>query len=114
MNIKSFTDKVSNKNVTIEFSETIALIDELYIFTPTEFKNGALNNLENQNNGSCKLFAFAKLQNYSKAESLKCFGKFYTEDVLGDPEGDNHQNIRNFMVYGWEGIKFKSEALKER
>ncbi|MDB4335190.1 HopJ type III effector protein, partial [bacterium] len=65
-------------------------------------------------NGSCKLFAFAKLQGFSKEETLTCFGGFYTKDVLGNPTGDDHQNIRNFMVYGWDGIQFQQEALKEK
>jgi hypothetical protein len=34
--------------------------------------------------------------------------------VLENLEGDDHQNIRNFMKYGWEGIQFKNEALQEK
>ena len=114
MDIKTFTAKVANTNTAIDFTETIALIDENFEFTPAEFKNGDLTNLENQNNGSCKIFGFAKLQNYSKEETLKCFGKFYTEDVLQYPEATDHQNIRNFMLYGWEGVEFKSAPLKQK
>ena len=43
------------------FQETIAFIDENYHFTPTAFKNGNQHNNANENNGSCKIFAFAKL-----------------------------------------------------
>jgi hypothetical protein len=42
---------------------------------------------------------------------LSCFGAYYQEDVLGDPDGTNHQNIRNFMKTGWDGIAFYGEAL---
>ena len=90
------------------------VIDALYNFTPTEFKNGNTVNLENQNNGSCKLFAFAKIQKFTKEETLMCFGKFYTQDVLKNPEGDDHQNIRNFINFGWNGIEFKGEALSPK
>jgi hypothetical protein len=31
-----------------------------------------------------------------------CFGAYYREEVLGDLEGTNHQNIRNFMKSGWD------------
>jgi hypothetical protein len=32
---------------------------------------------------------------------------YYFEDVLGNPNGtDHHQNIRNFMKTGWDGIAF--------
>ena len=45
---------------------------------------------------------------------LACFGSYYFEEVLGNPEGSNHQNIRNFMKTGWNGIKFEGEALSEK
>jgi hypothetical protein len=31
-----------------------------------------------------------------------------------DPKGDAHQNIRNFIIYGWEGLKFDSPVLVEK
>ncbi len=112
MNLTTFKQKLATQPQNIEFSETIAVIDNLYSFTPSAFQNGELKNAANENNGSCKLFAFAKLQGFSKEETLACFGKFYTEDVLQNPDGDGHQNIRNFMKTGWEGIAFESEPLK--
>ncbi|GAK84871.1 type III effector HopPmaJ [Vibrio ponticus] len=39
------------------------------------------------------------------------FGDFYRKDVLGNPDGDDHQNIRNFIAHGWNGIKFEGQAL---
>jgi hypothetical protein len=33
------------------------------------------------------------------------------KEILGDP-GTNHQNIRNFMKTGWDGIAFYGEALE--
>jgi len=42
------------------------------------------------------------------------FGDFYRKDVLGDLQGTNHQNIRNFMKTGWEGINFHRESLIEK
>lgn len=114
MTLQSFKEKLANNPIAIEFTETIALIDSLYTFTPTEFKNGNTTNAENQNNGSCKLFAFAQLNNFSKEETLACFGKFYTNDVLKNPTGTDHQNIRNFMIYEWDGIEFNGDVLSEK
>ena len=57
-----------------------------------------------------KLFAFAKDQKLSKQETLNCFGEHY-KNVLDTPEGDNHENIRNFISHGWEGVSFNKEAL---
>jgi hypothetical protein len=63
------------------------------------------------NEGSCKIFAFAQLNDLSVEQTLACFGKYYREDVLENPEGNDHGNIRNFMISGWEGVKFSCEAL---
>ena len=98
----------------IHFKDVIAFIDEHYDFTPTKFTNGNTVNEADQNNGSCKVFSFAKLNALSQEETLALFGDFYRTDVLQNPEGDDHQNIRNFMVSGWDGISFEGEALKRR
>ena len=47
------------------FPETITYIDEKYMFTPTTFKNGNQINHAGENNGSCKIFAFAQLQQFT-------------------------------------------------
>lgn len=111
MTFTQYLEKLKNHPTEVSFEETIALIDSNYNFTPTAFTNGTLENEVGQNNGSCKIFAFGKLNNLTKDETLACFGKFYFEEVLNDPEGTGHQNIRNFMLHGWEGIRFKGEAL---
>ena len=113
MDLKTFRKKLKNNPNTIEFSETMSVIDENYNFTPTAFKNGSLKNEEGQNSGSCKLFAFAKAQGFSKEETLACFGQFYFDDVLKAPNGTGHQNIRNFMNTGFSGLSFETEPLKE-
>lgn len=99
---------------TIIFKDVIAYIDENYDFTPTKFTNGNTINEANQNNGSCKVFSFAQLKNLSKEQTLWLFGEFYREDVIKNPDGTDHQNIRNFIEFGWDGISFKGEALKKK
>ena len=98
----------------IIFKDVIAYIDENYDFAPTKFTNGNTINEANQNNGSCKVFSFAQLKNLSKEQTLWLFGEFYREDVLNNPDGTDHQNIRNFMKFGWDGISFDGEALKKK
>ncbi|WP_282122722.1 HopJ type III effector protein [Algibacter mikhailovii] len=114
MNIEAFKTKLRNTPEQLNFSETMSVVDENYEFMPTAFKNGNLENEAGQNSGSCKLFAFAKVQGFTKEETLACFGQFYFDDVLKDPEGDGHQNIRNFMKTGFEGIAFVGEPLKQK
>ncbi len=114
MSIQAFLEKVKQTPTQITFPETIAVIEENYNFTPTAFQNGTQHNAAGENSGSCKLFSFAKLQNLSKEETLACFGAFYFEEVLGDPNGTNHQNIRNFINLGWDGIQFEGNALEAK
>jgi hypothetical protein len=107
----SFLRRMSDAPDSIAFNDTMSVIDALYDFTPTSFRNGALLNDAGQNNGSCKLFSFARLRNLSQQQTLYCFGAYYRKDVLGNPDGADHQNIRNFMKTGWAGIVFDGEAL---
>ena len=111
MTIEAFRSKLQETPTEINFSDTIAVIEENFNFSPTAFKNGDTHNAAGTNSGSCKLFAFAKMQQLTKEETLACFGSYYFDEVLGDPEGDSHQNIRNFMKYGWDGIAFEGIAL---
>lgn len=95
----------------MDFQEVMAVIDANYDFTETRFINGDQTNDAGQNNGSCKIFAFAQLNKLSEQATLNAFGQFYTEDVLSDPEGNGHANIRNFMKTGWQGIQFDQPPL---
>ena len=87
------------------------MIDNEYEFTPTAFKNGEQVNQANENNGSCKIFSFAKLNNIGQAQTLQLFGDFYRKDVLEHPEATDHQNIRQFILHGWDGVTFENDAL---
>lgn len=94
----------------VEFAEVMAVIDDAYDFTPTAFDNGELHNDAGQNNGSCKIFAFAQRHQLSQEQTLACFGQHY-RSVLVDPTGQDHQNIRNFIKHGWSGIHYEQQPL---
>lgn len=111
MEIEKFIYKLKQTPLEISFSDTIDTITANYIFEPTSFTNGKVVNEAGQNSGSCKLFAFARLHNFSKEETLACFGDYYRVDVLKNITGTDHQNIRNFIHSGWDGISFEKEAL---
>lgn len=111
MTLETFKTKLKTNPEAIEFSETIAVIESNYGFTPTIFINGDVNNEAGQNSGSCKVFAFAIQQGLSKEETLACFGDFYFKEVLQDPNGNGHQNIRNFMYTGFDGLSFEKPPL---
>lgn len=110
MTIDDFITKLKQTPQEISFQDTMAVLEANYHFNPTSFTNGALINGEGENSGSCKLFSFARLQKFNEEETLHCFGNYYL-DVLNNTKGNNHQNIRNFIKTGWNGITFKKEAL---
>lgn len=114
MSIEAFIATINSNPGSIHFSDCIAVIDENYTFTPTAFQNGLLKNDAGQNSGSCKLFSFAHLHKLTEAQTLACFGNYYRVDVLQHPDAQDHQNIRNFMQYGWNGIVFGGDALNKK
>jgi hypothetical protein len=97
----------------MKFEDLIAMIDDDYNYTPASFTNGEIENTVDENQGSAKLFCFAAIHQLSQLETLHCFGQYY-QDVLNTPESDSHANIKNFMIYGWEGLKFDSPVLSRR
>ncbi|MDN3621054.1 HopJ type III effector protein [Polaribacter undariae] len=111
MIIQEFKTKLKANPTSILFAETMQVIEDNYNFIPTTFTNGDIKNKAGENSGSCKLFAFAKIQKMTKEEALFCFGEHY-KNVLEDENGDSHQNIRNFMKSGFDGLSFESEALE--
>ncbi len=115
MKVAELLEQIISQPETIEFSQVIDVIDENYIYTPTRFLNGKGEHLQvnekGENEGSCKIFAFALLHNLAKEQTLSCFGDFYREEVLSDPGGNSHGNIRAFMISGWDGISFEGKAL---
>ncbi|MDW6094611.1 HopJ type III effector protein [Vibrio rhizosphaerae] len=111
MTFNELLDMIRTSPEQVDFSEVMRVIDEHYDFTPTRFSNGDVVNEAHENQGSCKIFSFAKLHQLSAEETLACFGDFYRQDVLQHPENQDHQNIRNFIRTGWEGVRFEGKAL---
>ena len=111
MSIKSLLKVLENNPESVEFDQVVAVIAENYDYKATRFRNGEVINEAGTNEGSCKLFAFGLLNQLSVAQMLACFGNYYRVDVLQNPEGEDHANIRGFMKTGWEGIEFDQQAL---
>lgn len=110
MLLNQFLQQLNSAPESVTFEDTMAVIEEQYEFTETAFRNGDTHNEAGQNNGSCKIFAFAKLNGLSEEQTLQCFGDYYRVDVLQNPQGEDHQNIRNFIEQGWGGIAFEGTA----
>lgn len=101
------------KDNSLTFKEVIEFIETYYQHQPTAFKNGDAYNEATQNQGSAKVFAFAQLNGLSAADTLYLFAEHY-QSVLGNPDGTDHQNIRQFMKHGWSGVVFEGEALQAK
>jgi hypothetical protein len=96
-----------------EFEETISLVDGLFRVTPCAFRVGRTPTVENHagaNTGALRVLAFGKLIGLDKQTTLNLFGRHY-RDVLDNPHGDAHANIRAFIRDGWDGVEFLGEPL---
>ncbi len=116
MNVSELLEQIKRQPQLVEFDEVMAVISENYSYVETSFSNGCGDDLvfneAGTNAGSCRIFAFAQLNGLSQAETLACFGRYYREDVVGNPAGQDHGNIRAFMRHGWQGISFNGEPLR--
>ena len=108
--LEHFFIQLSTEPDSISFEQSISLIDALYDFTPVAFQNGEQANAAGQNSGACKILAFGQLHQLSASQTLFLFGDYYRA-VLDNPRGDDHQNIRNFIRTGWDGVEFSAQAL---
>lgn len=118
VNLQQLLGAIQSTPDAIEFNDVMAVIAQNYVYTPTAFSNGIgderVDNPAGSNEGSCRLFAFARLRGLDKAQTLACFGAYYRDDVLGNPHGDDHANIRAFILDGPAGITFEGVALRPR
>ena len=113
--LDGFLKSIKSDPKSIDFEQTMAAIEDGYDYTAVAFKCGDLESAADQNQGSAKIFSFAKIQKLKKETTLELFGRFYRDDVLGNADGTDHGNIRNFMKSGWDGVDFPDGlALKAK
>jgi len=96
-----------------QFKDTLELIEQAFDYQPTSFCNGPLDNAAGENEGSCRVFSLAQYCNLNESDTLQLFAEHYRQ-VLDDPAGDSHGNIRQFMATGWSGIRFNQMPLRKR
>jgi hypothetical protein len=111
MSLADFLSQLSSNAEEVSFEQVMQVISENYRYIPATFTNGDLLNEAGTNEGSCKIFYFAQLNKLTEQQTLNCFGRFYRDDVVKNPQGSDHGNIRNFIQSGWKTIQFKSAAL---
>lgn len=109
--LETLVETVKSHPEQIEFEEVMTAVAEHFDYSPTKFNNGTIVNEAGTNEGSCKVFALAQQLDLNELETLALFGRYYRDDVLTNPEGTDHGNIRNFMKTGWSGIEFEHAPL---
>lgn len=94
-----------------DFDDTLALIERYFDYQATGFRNGPLVNAPGENAGSCRVFALGQICNLSETDTLALFAQHY-QQVLDEPAGTSHGNIRQFISTGWSGIEFEGRPLR--
>ncbi|MDN3638592.1 HopJ type III effector protein [Simiduia curdlanivorans] len=112
MNLEHFSNKLIASPADIEFSAVMSLIEQHFDYQPSGFDNAGLRSEAGQNEGSCKIFALAQHLKLSDQACLACFGDFYRIDVLQNPDGHDHGNIRQLLKTGLAQISFDHFPLR--
>lgn len=99
---------------SIQFDQVMAFVEANYDFNPVAFTVGNQSNKQGTNQGSCKIFALAQKLGLNEQQTLQLFGDFYRVDVVEHPQNTDHQNIRNFIEFGWNGVKIDTTALQDK
>lgn len=99
----------------IDFEEIISVLRGHYRLTPCTFVTGRGTpretvNPAGSNAASCLLLAVARRLGLEEQTTLNLYGRHY-RDVLADPDGSAHANIRAFMANGWQGVVFEQDPL---
>ena len=114
MSVEAFLQRIK-AGEKVSFRETIDTIEAHFDYTPVHFTNGLgdnpVVNPPGTNEGSCRIFSLGQRYRLTEEETLALFGELYWRDVLGNPSGEDHSNIRTFIEHGWAGIRFEKEAL---
>lgn len=97
---------------TAKFSDVLAYIEARYQHTPTAFQNGAQYNAATENQGSAK-FSLCQVTRFRPSTNFKFICRTL-RICISYPRGTDHQNIRQFMQNGWDGVKFEGQALTEK
>ncbi|WP_164122178.1 MULTISPECIES: HopJ type III effector protein [Sphingobacterium] len=97
----------------VQFEDVLELIKNGYAYTPSAFKNGDHYNAESENQGSARVLYAAYLNQLTEEETLRLFGEHF-RSVLNNPDGRDHQNIRQFLKHGWSGVRFEREVLTRK
>lgn len=100
--VKDFINIVKSGE-QIMLADTVKMIDNEFDYFEVPFNCGDAQNAINENATSGKIFSLALIAGLDKDTTLNLFGEVY-RDL--SPSGSDHQNIREFIKSGIDGLKF--------
>jgi len=65
LTISELISRLNAKDESVDFSDVMQVVSQHYNYKESHFTNGELTNQAGTNEGSCKIFAFAKIHNLS-------------------------------------------------
>jgi len=89
---------------------TIAGIRSMYDVPPQAFSVGGHENSPGENEGSLAIFGFAKMHNLHNNQVFSMFCEA-GDEVLANPEGTDHPNIRAFIGDNFDGVRFPGGGI---
>lgn len=102
---------MESKSIYPKLQANIAAIESTYLISPQGFKVGDVFNEPGDNMGSLAILGFARLHNLPLEKVLPIFGEAYDE-VMANPEGDDHKNIRALIKFGVESVVFDGQGIE--
>src|SRR5699024_6892370 len=97
----------------IGFNDVISFIDDFYRYTPVKFSNEHTVNAAGVNEGSAKIFAFAKHHGLNQIDALNLCGEHY-QTVHATPNRTDHPNLRNCLHRGFSSCLMATTPFKAR
>ena len=113
--LKQLVVLVMTDHETITCPMVMDVVEKSYRVRSVPFSVGDVSSAAGENMGSAKILSLGQMLSLSKEVTLWLFGDYYREDVLKNPEGTDHANIRAFMKVGWSGVSFpEGLALEDK
>lgn len=102
-----FNNNVDMDSSNLMLEDVLEMINAHYETQLLEYSVGNIVNKQGENEATGLILSYAALSNMNKETTLKLWGQYY-RDVLKNPNGTDHANIREFMKNGWNSVPFEN------
>lgn len=102
-----FNNNIDMDSSNLMLEDVLETINSHYETQLLEYRVGNIVNKQGENEATGLILSYAALSNMNQETTLKLWGQYY-RDVLKNPTGTDHANIREFMKTGWKGVPFEN------